>query len=1659
MSCPHLDGSPASAGIAGYSCPACGPVCAACWPTHVCPVSESPAMDVTEVRDEASAGSYSNEALLDADVFERKSTGDMLYAVSQALTAEESHLPESHLPDEDLVQEEPSETVVPLGATSTLAPVAKDARRPVPLRLLLWNVANLGGKFGYPYPRPDTTIAATARIIHAAKPDVVTILEVLERGQPDRAPKPPAAISARPPRSAQNMSWERFLRRFGCTGEGMADVLMSQVGPAFIGRVHAAIWPGAAPYEDEPESAFTVTGLSVEVVRNAWAATCQKKLAAAFPKPAGGAPVSGEEEDEEAETAQILAEDINNRRPGGEPALAVWRSQVMPLLVQEGYTHWLQRHVYNYKRSGENEEGLPLPEAKARDARCKSALEEIEEVITYLWRHFLFALMEKEAPVWKKKPAKESPDALSLQFLWYQLLLSNHAGATEDYEQRLKEYEARQALKKSKSTVHPGIEEFIRIRDALNALGGPTYDSWPAAVPEGAVKGLYTRAETYGVLWRKDRVRVSLEGVKYLGQHAEDAGMEPVVFNKREPLVVPIELLDAEGAPKVGIIPWHAPAPSSSNSAARAKDFPAFIDYCQQARKAQHLEVLLSDLNVDTEKPQGTVEHCDIEMTWAELFSGIRGPTATDRALLAHDGGWSTLPKSKFRPWAVNDVNVAKRLAPSWLASIKVLQEKAGSMEAGQERSELEARAKWMSGSTDLLDALKRRLSAEDFQPLLLPRSGKTVPQRFDSPNALLGHIESFASPPQRRFGASAYDKIYPIATQSDAWRLVYKSGFVVPFPHALLYADEPELLFIPEESLPVRVRPWLRLLAGSEAGQAILEALRPTDERPGKSKSEQARYEALMAAARKLSDHMPVVADLLLVDSDAPVLPLEETPFVPVAVQPVAPHIEQLCVNYETSTEGPLREQALTALVEGWENAPDEERSPAATRRVQGALQHHEALSESRDKLEDSEARHTSRKQSALPGKATNAKTLNVHLTEQRQHVVTNGGGGDCLFRSLAQLVFGDETRHLEMRWAVVNHLEDLLAGRSPDAGNQVGPEPLASFRQAMKELLDWHRVQWPNAFAYRRVYGIPEWQQYFLGMRHAGEWGDLIAISAASHLLGVRFRVYARLVGGAFWTDEVNFVDAAQGEVWEYTLLNSGNYHFELVLGDDAVDVEGGFVAPPAGWDALAMARRGAAEAPIEVKSDNAMDVMQEEDAPPSVVVDDVSRVMNGASINGARLPHAPVILWDDQFWWQLTDAAANRDCLFVFGENDLHKKTPPVQRQTSTQALLREEPNAIGIRTCWAPGAMWPAGNMKEREHAAKNVPVITADLDEVKKALQTKKYRALVVPWEMARNRVALGVGIAKLPRYAPTTYTFLNDEILNLIDWAKKNLGTVQVLARNTGLVTSVAQSDPKTLFIDETSEAMRQAGPPGGNSSMVLGGEDNILLVSTLLLPGAESSQDGLLTDDTEAENTKRLDRDFDDIEQKIMRGQFHRVSLPADADGNFLLGERLGRLKTSAPNTWKHLEARLQRLIELCEKTRVMADASPAASGTPAYSDSDEEVEAPRLSRKRSILERGWSDTDTVVTKQARGQFNTSPHTRTDASDDVQGKRGRKRSADEGDDATQPMEDGVAMQGVVQSLEEEEAVDTEPVAPPARKKSRLGNGPGTPSMGDEEGE
>lgn len=54
----------------------------------------------------------------------------------------------------------------------------------VEIKIACWNIANLGGGFGYPKSRAKEQITRTAEIIKDSSADIIVVLEVLDRGRP-----------------------------------------------------------------------------------------------------------------------------------------------------------------------------------------------------------------------------------------------------------------------------------------------------------------------------------------------------------------------------------------------------------------------------------------------------------------------------------------------------------------------------------------------------------------------------------------------------------------------------------------------------------------------------------------------------------------------------------------------------------------------------------------------------------------------------------------------------------------------------------------------------------------------------------------------------------------------------------------------------------------------------------------------------------------------------------------------------------------------------------------------------------------------------------------------------------------------------------------------------------------------------------------------------------------------------------------------------------------------------------------------------------------------------------------------------------------------------------------------------------------------------------
>ena len=129
--------------------------------------------------------------------------------------------------------------------------------------------------------------------------------------------------------------------------------------------------------------------------------------------------------------------------------------------------------------------------------------------------------------------------------------------------------------------------------------------------------------------------------------------------------------------------------------------------------------------------------------------------------------------------------------------------------------------------------------------------------------------------------------------------------------------------------------------------------------------------------------------------------------------------------------------------------------------------------------------------------------------------------------------------------------------------------------------------------------------------------------------------------------------------------------------------------------------------------------------------------------------------VIIVFQKFFYTREDVKKNKDSLYLYGENNRDKGFEPKNPgdrgwQNSTQAVIRGEPNTVGIRTVW-----YTHGRTSMRDTILKdNINLIKTDIKEVIVKLKSGKYKRLVLPYD------GIGTGVANLPKYAPITYHYL-----------------------------------------------------------------------------------------------------------------------------------------------------------------------------------------------------------------------------------------------------------------------------------------------------------
>ncbi|NTX34266.1 hypothetical protein HUA78_07440 [Myxococcus sp. CA033] len=1441
-------------------------------------------------------------------------SNEQMHAQMLDVSSSEVVIPPLESPPEALRDARSEVRSVPLGAETTVAD-APVLDRSFPLRVLLWNIADLGGgPSGTPAVRKQWTIDALAHVIRAANPDLVTILELKKKGgQRLVEPKPPVPP---PPNRVRGDSltalWERFpvpkRYRKKAAASAVRNVapqdaedaavrewqseFANDLAKIFATRVRRAIWPGVtAESAPDPDWSETTQELDAErldelneSIETAWEA-CEPLLIDRFGGP-------DDDDDDDAPAARLVATEIDVKRKTPK-LIAEFHPYCVRLLVEEEYYDWLQPFAPRYSPT-EREDAELGAERTARDKLAKFAVEQLLAYCGELFKGFIFSIAKEEVPRSRKQ---------GREFEFEQILSrSNTEHLNRLYQSKLAAYARRKNETEDGPSTHAGLREFLRIRDALNAQCRArhveVYESWPREVPEGAVKGLYTQDEAYGVLWRASKVSIDQEAVSYvstyLARGEKEAGS---LFSKREPLRIPVRLAKVKAAPEIGVIAWHPPSPKADNGPARGKDFSAFLEYCKAERQAKALGIVLSDLNIDTARPKkglapdGTpyIADCKPKLSFHRFFDTLLGPGANASHLYALADERSTLAVSDFTAWASD------------------------------------ADHDFGSGSKQSLRALlNTAVKALPFNPSTTER-GEPV-SLLNSVEDVLGLIESFATSPQQRYGASGYDKILVYSPRTDGWRLEQASVFVIPFPMVLATDKERKLFRIHGELLLEHLRPFWQLIqredARLEEEERIFGHLRGAG--VTLKGSDDARWVDLMADAKKMSDHMPLVSDLRLVYDGREKLVVEETalpPEVPEALRGSEEmrRLEALCLAYQKSTESDeVAARALDQILEAAAQVGEAEHERSGSL-VADAMQVRLTLVALRAEGFDTAAYWGRRPTLESDGgrrSAVRAISMDEHLTSLHQRREPNAGGGDCLFRSLAQLLFGDERHHGTVRQLAVNHLDDLLAGRGGGGGARVGPVSVETFRRDMGLLLDWHRAGWPNELAYRRVNGVDAWSQYLRAMSRDGVWGDHVVLAAVSNLFRVRFQTFARTSARAYWSDEVDFVPREEGHEAAplLRLANLRNAHYEAVCPEEGL---GPAVAgSPERYAALAVRRRRGGEGALRALAQSAA----------------TSSSSTASSAGGSSTDPAmtgPVCLWPSTNHFKHDTPTRHPRGLFLFGENDASKKNKHFQ--SSTQAIIRMNPNALGVRTCWVPGV-----GMVDTDFA-RNQQAIDDDCAEALRLLTQGLYTTLVVPWNLASNTLDIGTGVANLPKGAPRTWAHLQKKVQELIDWANAQLGKVRVVPRLTLLVPSVVTRNQEDLYVQEVSEAMQRAPSVLEDSSTSVVGVPNVVPLRTLRISGGTSPAMGRWSDATYAQNTAILDEDLRALIDRVESRQFRRLVLPRNSDGEILLGTELGQLDVYAPKTLAYLRGRLEGLCQRCKEVQVASSSNSLSSSTTA--------------------------------------------------------------------------------------------------------------------------
>ncbi|MBX7084433.1 MAG: hypothetical protein K1X88_34825 [Nannocystaceae bacterium] len=558
----------------------------------------------------------------------------------------------------------------------------------------------------------------------------------------------------------------------------------------------------------------------------------------------------------------------------------------------------------------------------------------------------------------------------------------------------------------------------------------------------------------------------------------------------------------------------------------------------------------------------------------------------------------------------------------------------------------------------------------------------------------------------------AAYDKLVAISTLG--WRgsrLIHGQQQIISPTRAILPRREPREPEASPPQTPVYHPPSPLVRISYELDDGLGASLRHAPA----SSAPRATAQQLVDDAHALSDHDGVLGDFVLTGPTEPLpdfTPLFEAFREQLASSGTTDVFVEILRRLHDIGEGiderRLGEEILRAQPD---LADDEQATPVpepATTLSAGALQ---------KILLDMEAQGSRVFRPAPPPEITAQPTARALFGAYELQAIDNPGGGACLLYSLCQLHHLDVSRQsaLGLRLKAIAHLRGIIAGAI------AVPQGMGT---ALDQLLQWHAAGFPGVAAYAGT----QWPKYLREMAKPDAWGDLILLSAISHMFAQSYHIFVQ-TGTAAWETDVQW----GGDPLDFVNLYCENqFHWQALVGLGGVlPVAQPLPPSPDAAPAPAVALPSAPSFPFDTSR--------------AVVLWDTAD-------SNCRWDPTRFVSWGVQRW------------LFVFGDNG-------TRSGMGGQAVIRFQANAVGLRTCKLPSGTF--GFAFSDAEIDQNKQWIEEDLARIEQLALSGQFDKVVFPYDFSTaspipshgpGRFDLGTHLATMPTSAPLTFLWLQQRL-------------------------------------------------------------------------------------------------------------------------------------------------------------------------------------------------------------------------------------------------------------------------------------------------------